>query len=195
MPRSPDSFVPCGSLEWLQLLELARQRLRARLRDWPMQDIDDLAQDVMANTLDFVRRNGPPRSPEGLVSVIARRRAADAIQDEEMARHREISLDSVTPTLEGPLSESELAEILEEQAWTAFVVSAFFRSAAAHRECMAIAEAKRDGIDLRQFAEVRGQSHDAVRQRWSRCLDSLEEAITRGDLRIDWRLVRRRKSA
>lgn len=193
MPHLSDTLQQDG--DWQRLWWLAFTRLRSKLRDFSRQDIEDLSQRVVTEALEFVGRHGPPRSHDGLVSVIAKRRAADAIRRRRKQKKKpHIPIEAVQETLQGPLSSRELDEIREEQDAIAAMICAFFRSTGVHPDCMALAEAKSDGIDFRQYAESAGQSYAAVRQRWTRCLDSLQRAVDAGEVRLGWRLSRKKKT-
>ena len=54
--------------------------------------------------------------------------------------------------------------------------------------CVALAEVKKRGKTLKEYAAEHGLSHDKVRQDWVRCAQLVVEAIRKGRLKLDWHL-------
>lgn len=177
-PRDPSEH----SFDWEQLRASVRRRIAFHLQGWPAEEIDDATQDVLFKLLRFLDRSGPPDNVDGLLTVIARRTAVERIR----ARSRRPALEGVQEDSAVTLDEAarhELAQLEERVRWKAFQVIEFFRENQA--PCLELAEARAQGIDLKQVAADTQQSHAALLQRWSRCMRRLRAAILGGKLRWD----------
>ena len=146
------------------------------------EDLEDATQVVMYKLLRFVARNdGPPRNLDGLLTVIARRTAAERIRVAVRARaHGPLREESAVIMSEA--ERHELAKLEDEVQWRAMSLLEWFR--AQHAPCLELAEARALGTDFKTLAARTGQSHAALLQRWSRCMQKLRAAIASGHL--DW---------
>lgn len=170
---------PEPELDWTALRAEAQRRLRARLRGWSVEAIEDATQEVMTRLLAFVRRCGAPRNPPGLLSVMCRRVAVDVIRRASIDRRHD-SIDAGDLRLVDPDAAVDRELMAEEVRWAVHVVLAFFEQRKA--PCLEIARARYDGLDLGKLAEATGQTHDELRQRWVRCARLLREAVERGEI-------------
>jgi DNA-directed RNA polymerase specialized sigma24 family protein len=159
-----------------------RRRIAYHLQGWAAEEIDDATQDVVVKLLRFLERSGAPTNLEGLLTVIARRTAVERIR----AHSRRPALESLQEDSAVTLDESarhELAQLEDLVNWKAFQVTEFFRTNQA--SCLELAQARARGVGLQQVAEETNQSHDALLQRWSRCMRRLRAAIANGQLAWD----------
>jgi DNA-directed RNA polymerase specialized sigma24 family protein len=166
------------------LRSLALRRLRGRLGGFEAAEIENAGQDVMLDFTEAVRRRGVERSAEGLVVQIVRNVAADMIKGRQRQRagasayERETGNDSA-----GPQDEEEFSERIRR---TAFLLIEYWKLKRAR--CIPLADVKKLGKSLKEYAHERGLSYAKVRQDWSRCARLVLDAIRKGRLRLDWYL-------
>ena len=168
--------------DWEAIRASVRRRLEARLQGAPPEELEDATQVVLYKLLRFVARNdGPPRNLDGLLTVIARRTAVERIRAAVRARtHGPLREESAVMMSEA--ERHELAQLEDEVQWRAASLLEWFR--ARHAPCLELAEARANGTDFKTLAAQTGQSHAALLQRWSRCMQRLRAAIASGQL--DW---------
>lgn len=180
MPLSDDSKHP--EPDWEAVRTSVRRRLQSHLQGGSPEDLEDATQAVMYKLLRFFARNdGPPRNLDGLLTVIARRTAVERIRAAVRARaHGPLREESAVIMSEA--ERHELALLEDEVQWRATSLLEWFR---AHQApCLELAEARANGTDFKTLAAGTGQSHAALLQRWSRCMQRLRAAIASGQL--DW---------
>jgi DNA-directed RNA polymerase specialized sigma24 family protein len=166
------------------LRSLALRRLRARLGGFEPAEIENAAQEAMLGFTEAVRRSGIERSPEGLVVQIARNVAADMIK----GRQRERALFRVydRETWRGQSGFEDDEEVSEHIQRTAFFLIEYWKLKRAR--CLPLADVKKLGKSLKEYAHDHGLSYDQVRQEWSRCARLVVDAVRRGRLKLDWQL-------
>lgn len=161
-----------------QLRQTIQRRVRYHLQGTPAEEVRDIAQKAFTQVMTYVRQQGVPARPEGLACVVARRRAIDWI-DRHVAEGTHVPIDDLADALpDGSGDAAELFMVREEAAMQARRVIDFFREHDA--DCLPLAMAKAVDTDLKTLARSIGESHDALRQRWSRCMRRLKDAIARG---------------
>lgn len=175
VPRDPSEHP----LDWEQLRASIRRRVAFHLQGAPPEEIEDATQDVVIKTLRFLERSGPPDSMDGLLTVIARRTAAERIRARTRRPRHEPIQEASAVTMDDALRH-ELAELEAQVQWRATQVLAFFRER--HAPCLELAEARARGMDFKRLATETHQSHAALLQRWSRCMRHLRHAVSSGAL-------------
>jgi DNA-directed RNA polymerase specialized sigma24 family protein len=181
--RMSGSLEPSHRFDWQAIRADVLRRLRQHLRGWGTDRIEDAAQDAMLRLELFARRSGPPRNLPGLLSVICRRVAVDAIRVRTIER-RQGPLSDAAGLPDDDAAALDRALLAEEVRWAAFAVMAYFRERKASCHEVAVARFFED-LDFRSLAERTGLSSDALRQRWVRCVGQLLEAVARGELSLD----------
>lgn len=177
-PREPSD----QPIDWQELRASIRRRLHFHLQGWTPEAIEDATQDVAVKALLFVERSGMPENMDALLTVISRRTAASRIRDRSRRRpHEPLFEDSAMEPDEAARREQALLE--EAVQWRALQVIGYFRRRQA--SCLELAEARANGVELKELAARTGQSHGALLQRWSRCRRRLREAIARGEVAWD----------
>ncbi len=180
MPRAEPMAL---AADWPSTLADLRRRVASHLRGWDPADIEDCAQDAALRVVRAVEREGWPRNPNGLFTVIARRAAIDFIRVRRR-RPRHERLDENLEIADTEALRRSLSDVHEEMQAKALRVLHYFHSRQAR--CEPLARARAEGLDLKSFAERSGQSHGAVLQQWSRCMRRLFESIRRGELHWPW---------
>jgi DNA-directed RNA polymerase specialized sigma24 family protein len=147
----------------------------------PAEDLEDASQDVCRKLVEFLRKNGPPRSLEGIVCVIAHRVAADAVK--RYARDKRLASDPEIGTrIHPPLdTERRLRDAIETAV---FLIREYLLLKRA--PCVELLDLKLGGHKFSTFAVSRGVSPDQVRQTWERCMERVREAVRKGRLQIPW---------
>jgi len=177
-----------AQLDWDALRAGARRRLRARLSGFSAQDVDDATQDVLADMVGFVRRNGLPEHPEGLLVCLVRAVAADVIggRQRERAFHCRYS----EAWLEQQLLPADVQEILQRYRENSFHILEYFRLKRA--ACVPLADAKSRGESLKDHAARSGLSYLQIRQAWSRCVRLIHDAMRSHRRHMAWTTPRER---
>ena len=171
-----------AAIDWAALRASASRLVRMRMRGFSAEDIEDAAGIVSDRYLQFVRRQGRPDSPEGLLADLCRKVAANAVRRRQRERER---LAGPPPEWAGGTSpEDDEAEVLQAYQTIVFMVREYF--ALRRAQCTPIAEAKAAGEPLKTFAERTQQSYEKVRQDWSRCVKLIHQAMRRNRLRLPW---------
>lgn len=161
-----------GEIDW----DATRSRLRGKIiAQLGKEDasVEDLTQQALIDILRLVRRDGA-RNLDGLVQVVARSTAIDEIRRRQRTRARHPSWESSLDLIEampnpGTDHWTDSAELL----W--FLLLEFFREHQAPCHDLARMYAELGTWD--RAAESLGQSCDATRQQWSRCVKSFRRAI------------------
>jgi DNA-directed RNA polymerase specialized sigma24 family protein len=174
-PRDPSEHP----FDWELLRASIRRRIAHHLHGWAAEEIDDATQDVVVKLLRFLERSGTPSNLDGLLTVIARRTAVERIRAHSRRPPLEALREDSTVTFD-EASRHDLARLEDLVAWKAFQVTEFFRANQA--SCLELAQARARGVGLHRIAEETNQSHDALLQRWSRCMRRLRAAIASGEL-------------
>lgn len=164
--------------DWNGHVAEIQRRMRIHLRGVDSADIEDCAQRAALSLLRFTRRVGCPHSPNGLIEVIVRRTAQTFLRGRYRRRRRLAVVDLIEELADR--DERDLLDLEEEVAWKAMQVLEYFRQKDA--PCVELAEARSRGEDLKQLADRLAQSHDMLRQRWSRCVRGLRIVISKGVL-------------
>lgn len=176
-PRELSDF----GIDWNAVRASVHRRAAYHLRGWDQAEIEDAVQDVAYKLVCFVRRSGSPTHLDGLLTVIVRRTVVGRIRERDRARRAVLRAAQEAPEASPDGTHRlELAEIEEEVSWKAFQVLEFFRLK--HAGCVELAEARANGTDFKHLAAATKQSHAALLQRWSRCMQRLKAAIGRGEL-------------
>lgn len=178
-----------AAIDWAALRASARRGLRARMNGFNHDDIEDAASDVVDRFLRFVRRHGPPHTPEGLLFELVRRVAANQIVNRQ--RDRALAQAALSSGVLTDHAEMDEDEILVEYANIVFHVQAYFRLKKA--ECATLADAKSRGESLKAHAAERGLSYEKIRQDWSRCVKLIHDAMRAKRLRLPWPTPPRRR--
>ena len=178
VPRDPSD----ETIDWQEVRASIRRRLHFHLQGWSPEEIEDATQDVVVKLLLFLERAGAPESLDGLLTVIARRTSASRIRDRSR-RGRHLPVRDETELAADEAGERELAEVEEQVQWKALQVITYFRRAQA--PCLELAEARANGVELKDLAARTNRSHAALLQRWSRCMRRLRDAIARGEVQWD----------
>ncbi len=191
MPPSPnDPFEhELAAIDWEALRRSAVRMLTLRLRGLSAEDIEDAAQDVARRYATFVRRNGAPHTPDGLLADLCRKVAANFIRKRQDERGLLTRLHA--SLADEPESDEESAEAVREYQAIVFFVREYF--ALRRAQCTAIADAKAAGESLKDLAARLKLSYEKVRQDWSRCVRLIHDAMRRNRLRLPWPTPRRRK--
>ena len=179
-----------GKLDWPALLKSARRLLRYKLSGFQPQDIDDAVQVVSERMVVFARRNGLPRSPEGLLVHIVRAVASDTIKQRSQERSRIES--EVAPDFPAPGNEDD-GEAEEALVHDFFLVRQYL--ALRRSLCLPGFDARARGESPKEYAARTGVSYDQVRQSWSRCVRFVREAVDKGRLRLGSVPPRRREAS
>ena len=178
------SHVPCEAefgVNWLFVYASARRFLAANMGGFRPEDLEDAAQEVCERLLTFVRRNGPPRSLESIVYVIAHRVAANAVT--RLVRQKKLRGDPEIPDRIHPDQEPERR--LQEAIQTAvFLIREYLLLRRA--SCVELLDLKLSGGQFATYAAACGRSQGQVRQAWERCMQGVREAVRRGRLPIPW---------
>lgn len=180
-PPPPHEDEPHG-LDWEALRQGARRRLRARMSGFSPQDIEDGVQDVVGRMVAFVRRHGRPDSPEGLLMSLVRAVAANAIRRRQ--RERALQSGEIATWLGEPSEDGAEQGVLEEYRRIVFHVREYFRLKKSG--CLPLADAKSQGMSLKEHAARERLSYEQVRQTWSRCVRLIHDAMRKHRLRIAW---------
>lgn len=166
-PQHPD--VPAlaeDGIDWTKTYALLCGAVSAQLRPEERRDVEDVASEALVRLCRALRRS-PPRSLEALAVTIAQRTCADYIRRRIWTRRLHDAL------AREPVSPDGRAEDWHERF--RFVVLEYFGSS----PCGSLATDYFAGLDWRSVATRNGESPDAVRQRWKRCLDRLRAAARR----------------
>jgi hypothetical protein len=166
------------------LHSLALRRLRGRLGGFEAPEIENAVQDVMLGFTEAVRRSGIERSAEGLVVQIARNVAADMIKGRQRERAGVRAYER-EPN-EGSAGLADEGELVERTCRTAFFLIEYWKLKRVR--CIPLADVKKLGKSLKEYALEHGLSYEKVRQDWSRCVRLLFDAIRKGRLKVDWHL-------
>lgn len=155
------------------LLAAVRHRLGARHAD----DHEDLAQEALVRLLRVLRRE-PVRNLEALMNTLADR---VVIQHDRRRRRWSILVQPFDPAAHDRPDPSTRAQAAlgDPVHRLRFTVLEFF--AAHHSPCAELARAFFARTPWEKVAAAAGLNPDAVRRRWSRCLDRLRDATRRGD--------------
>lgn len=166
-----------GRVDWNGVRQRALGTLYPRMGGFRVDDIEDAAQKVSEECLQFVRRNGEPRSIDAVVCVIAQRIAADEVK--RRVRERRVLGDDEAVRRLHPPQDAELYEAIET---TVFLIRGYYLLR--HAPCVELLDVRLQGVTLESHAKARGLSSGQVRQRWERCMNKVREAVWRGRLRI-----------
>src|SRR5580765_1406502 len=168
-------------VDWSVIRAIARRRLASRMGGFRAEDLEDAAQDCCEAYLEFIRRSGTPRSPEGLLFSIVRAIAADAVNRRraELAAQRNPELVALLYMAEDPYRE---AVALYETI--VFLVREYFRLKRV--ACLPLADVKAAKGSLKDYAQICGVSQSQVLKEWSRCAQLIRDAVRGGRLRIPW---------
>lgn len=158
--------LDADGIDWARTYALLCGTVSAQLRPEERRDVEDVASEALVRLYRALRR-GPPRSLEALAVTIAQRTCADHIRRRVWTRRL---LDALARE---PVSPDGRAEDWQERF--RFVVLEFFGST----PCGSLATDYFAGLDWKSVAARNGESPDAVRQRWKRCLDRLRAAAKR----------------
>jgi DNA-directed RNA polymerase specialized sigma24 family protein len=168
-------------LNWVNVRASAQRFLTPRMIGLPAEDLEDASQDVCRKLVEFLRKNGPPRSLEGIVCVIAHGVAADAVKrharDKRLARDPEIGA-RIHPSLD---TERRLRDAIETAV---FLIREYLLLKRA--PCVELLDLKLSGHKFSTFAASRGVEPAQVRQTWERCMGRVREAVSKGRLQIPW---------
>jgi len=118
------------------------------------------------------------------VVQIARNVAADMIKARQRERAGVLAYERETSQRASGSDEAE--EFSERTSRTAFFLIEYWKLKRAR--CLPLADVKRLGKPLKEYAYQHGLSYEKVRQDWSRCVRLLLDAIRRGRLKVDWHL-------
>jgi hypothetical protein len=194
MPHEPDdrSERDLAAIDWDALRRTATRLLHLRMRGFSAEEIEDAVQGVSSRYLSFVRRQGLPHTPEGLLTDLCRKVAASAILQRQRERHLLQQpppdwTNRVDPSSDGDSDE----DVLHDYRSIVFFVREYF--ALRRAQCTPLADAKAAGEPLKDFAARTQQSYEKVRQDWSRCVRLIHEAMRRNRLRLPWPTPRKRK--
>jgi RNA polymerase sigma factor (sigma-70 family) len=188
-PRASRRAMPADSahtgereIDWNAARRFLRRRLELEVSGTERQELDDLVQEACVNLLRAVRRESA-RDLEGLMTVIARRTHTDFVRRRIRARRTLApagldGIDAADPRSPHDDLVGELHRRLE-----LIVLELFQRHGAG--DCQALARAYFAEHDWAQVARELGMSHEAVRKRWSRCLE-----VPRRELAADPQLRR-----
>ena len=186
MAEPPQGPADAESLiDWKAVHSRARRVLFLRMGGFRVEDIEDAAQKTCGECLQYVRRDGAPRSIDAIVNVIAVRVAADEIK--RRVRDRKVLLDAQLPDALYPPQDGDLYEAIET---TVFLIRGYYLFV--HAPCVEILDARLQGVTFETQAQSRGVTPTLLRKRWERCMDKVREAVRRGRLRIPLDLGGRR---
>lgn len=170
---------PHGAFDWRAIRGMVARRMGYHLRGWEPSEIEDATQDVLVRLMRFIERSGPPDSMDALALVVARRTALERMRTRSRRPRTEAIQEDAAVTAD-EATHRALLDLEDDVAWKALQVREYFRKHQA--PCLELAEARSQGVDLKQVAGQTGQSHDALLQRWSRCMKRLRTAIANGEL-------------
>ena len=162
-------------IDWGSASAQLRTRIRERLGRCDDATLQDLTQEALIHLVREVRHNGA-RSLTGLIVVIARSTAVNEIRRRKRRRARFADWEELVETVEN-LPEPERFEDFEEWELIWFLLLEYFRRRRAPCHALAVAFAEKG--DWKAVAESVGQSHDAIRQQWSRCTRAFRDALRR----------------
>ena len=170
-PSSPKSEP---EIDWNRARVMLRARISSLLgRSDPATE--DLTQEALVDLLRVVRREGW-RGSDGLLTVIARSVVASEIRRRQRYRLRfadwEQHLDKIVELPSGAAHEWD-----DPLRTLWFLLVEYFRVRKA--PCLLIAERYAELEDWKAVAEATGQTHDSVRQQWSRCSRMFREELRR----------------
>ena len=174
-PQGPGDAEAC--VDWKGVRTRALGTLYPRMGGFHVDDIEDAAQKVSQECLQFVRRNGTPRSIDAVVCVIAQRIAADEIK-RRVRERKALGDGEVGPTLYPP-QDADLYEAIDT---TVFLIRGYYLLR--HALCVEQLDARLQGVTFESQARSRGVTPVLLRKRWERCMDKVREAVRRGRLRI-----------
>ncbi|MEQ1832429.1 MAG: hypothetical protein ABL977_05180 [Candidatus Eisenbacteria bacterium] len=178
-----------AAIDWEALRRSAVRMLALRMRGLSTEDVEDASQEVARRYATFVRRNGPPHTPDGLLADLCRKVAANAIR--KIQEERGLLAQLHAAQNDEQESEADSAQALRDYQTIVFFVREYF--ALRRAQCTTIAEAKAAGESLKALAARLKLSYEKVRQDWSRCVRLIHEAMRRNRLRLPWPVPRRRK--
>ncbi|HXJ70577.1 MAG TPA: hypothetical protein VNM39_16860 [Verrucomicrobiae bacterium] len=164
-------------VDWKRVRTRALATLYPRMGGFHVDDIEDAAQKVSQECLQFVRQNGTPRSIDAVVCVIAQRIAADEIK-RRVRERKALGNGEVGPTLHPP-QDTDLYEAIDT---TVFLIRGYYLLR--HALCVEQLDARLQGVTFESQARSRGVTPTLLRKRWERCMDKVREAVRRGRLRI-----------
>lgn len=170
-----------ASVDWNAVRASARRGLAPRMKGFTAEDLEDAIQDVSEGYLEFIRRSGAPRTPEGLLLTIVRAVAAGSVNRKKTERRAHEN-----PELRARLYTDDDSEraALEAYVTTCFLMREYLRLKRA--PCVVLADLKARNGSLKEHARTSGLSYDKVRQDWSRCAKVVRDAVRSGRLRIPW---------
>jgi DNA-directed RNA polymerase specialized sigma24 family protein len=159
------------AVDWRAVREGVKQRIRNRLERLEVAELEDLAQEAVIHVFRVVRKEGATNL-EGLMSTVAHRTAVGFIR--RRVRWRKImepfsdnAADCAAPATRAHESLGDPCERVR------FTVLEFFRDSML---CMELVTSLFEGKTWSAVAAETGIDHEAVRQRWSRCLKRLRSA-------------------
>lgn len=169
-----DTSSTSAEVDWKRAQQHLQGCLRRHLGGGTgREEIADLTQEAFLRYLR-ARRREAPRDAFALLTTIAQRTAADWVR----RRQRWALLvqpatdDEVTQTpARGPAAH----DLGDPDERVRFLVLEFFRSRRA--ECVELAHAYFRRHDWRSVANELHLTYESVRQRWSRCVRSLRQAV------------------
>jgi DNA-directed RNA polymerase specialized sigma24 family protein len=174
MPEQPGNPPADATVDWRSARERLRTYLTRSLPAADRQHLEDLVQEGLVRLLAAVRRE-QPRNFEALLNTITQRTRIDFIR--RRARWRAVFAvlqegdDAAARGRDG--EAHELGDLLERLE---FVVHGLLARDAAE-ECRALAEAYLKRQRWERVAAERALKADALRKRWSRCLEWIRREL------------------
>jgi DNA-directed RNA polymerase specialized sigma24 family protein len=171
-----------SSEQWTALRTLMLTKARYRLQSSPPEVIEDVVHDALYEVARYIHRVGLPKKLDAFAATVVRRRCFDRI-DHNRVRRNTVNVEDFGEVLAEARATEWLSDLEEEVALQAQRVVEYFRARASG--CLELAQVKMADIEFKAHAELTRQSYDAIRKRWSRCLESFNSALREGDALLE----------
>jgi len=155
------------SIDWEGVLVLVRRTVCVHLRATERDEVDDLTAEAAIRVIRAVRLE-PPRNLDALATAIAQRTCADYVR----RCRRQAALQKAVLTGGTHDAASRRAGSGDELDRLRFVILEFFDGT----PCAELANVFFAGRNWKDWAREIGGSHEAERQKWSRCVKKLRAA-------------------
>jgi len=182
--ESPRAVTPfrVEDFDWVDVRDRISRRLGPKFSSRGQEFVEDLVSEAVFELLIAIQRQ-PAEHPHGLIARICETTERDAIR---RLRRQALRVGSMPDDAEliapSPSIEHEYDDPSYRVRW---LVLTYFESRDA--ACQDIARERFAGKTLKQIAEERRRSHDALRQQWSRCVNDFRRAVADDEDQLwDW---------
>lgn len=175
MADTPAKSDDITRIDWDHARQLMRGVISRQLHSVDPSTVEDLTQEALVRFLRALRREAP-REPDALATSVAKRTAIDHLRSKTRWK---LIVEPMSDAVEDNAASTATPpdQFGDPVTRVRFLVMEFFRENSAR--CLELAHEYFQENDWKTVGARLGSSHGAVRRQWSRCVDTLREALQR----------------